>query len=185
MKGLERSGAEALIEEARRRQRRRRFGLGLLVLVVAVTTGTWVTVGDGLGTKPASSPTRPGSCAPRLPPATTKRPGSPVTFLVGQRYGGPSVLAPFDPVTGRPGRITVGWISAIAPGGGEALGLDTNEDLVYPVDLTDDHVGKAIQVGRAPVGVAFSPDGHSAYVANAPCEPAVLGWSSRALDSGS
>jgi DNA-binding beta-propeller fold protein YncE len=76
-------------------------------------------------------------------------------------------LAPFDPVTGRLGRITVGWISAIAPWGGEALGLDTNQDLVYPVELTDDHVGKPIRVGHSPVAVAFSPDGHTAYVANA------------------
>jgi DNA-binding beta-propeller fold protein YncE len=45
--------------------------------------------------------------------------------------------------------------------------LDTNQDLVYPVELTDDHVGKPIRVGHAPVAVAFSPDGHTAYVANA------------------
>lgn len=57
--------------------------------------------------------------------------------------------------------------SAIAPGGRNALGFDVNRDLAYRLDLTNGHTGKPIRVGHAPVAAAFTPDGRTAYVADA------------------
>jgi hypothetical protein len=77
-------------------------------------------------------------------------------------------MTSFDPVSGRVGKAILGiWSIAVAPGGHVALGIDTSADLVVPVDLANGHVAHAIRVGRAPVAVAFTSDGRSAYVADA------------------
>jgi DNA-binding beta-propeller fold protein YncE len=81
-----------------------------------------------------------------------------------------TVLIPLDPVTSQIGAPIVvpaqGGV-AIAPGGRLALLLDPVSDLLYPVDLPDGQVGRPIHVGSRPASVAFSPDGTTAYVADA------------------
>jgi YVTN family beta-propeller protein len=56
---------------------------------------------------------------------------------------------------------------AISPDGRKAYMTDPSDGLVFPIDLTTAPatVGAGINVGGNPEGVAFSPDGTKAYVA--------------------
>ena len=161
--------AEALIEEARLRQRKRRLFVGTIVLVVAVASGVWVASNGGPGSviKPASSSNKPGHAKSPTPTASRRTPTASVYFT-GVRYGGPSVLASVNPVTGRLGKtIIVSGTIGLVPGIHEALVLScANINRVCPVDLANGHVGEPIRVGLAPVAVAFSPSGRIAYVAD-------------------
>jgi len=90
----------------------------------------------------------------------------PTTYLEGATYGGPAVLATFDPATGHVGHLLKAYVDAIAPGGKIGVSLDTNHNRVELVDLRTGRSGPPIRVGQAPGTVAFSPDGRTAYVVN-------------------
>jgi DNA-binding beta-propeller fold protein YncE len=160
--------AEALIEEARQRQRKRRLYVASAVLIVAVASGVWVSSNGGSAVKLPSTSRKPTHVTSPAPTPSRRTPTTPVYFT-GVRYGGPTFLASVNPVTGRLGKtIVVGGTIGLVPGGHEALALSCPSiDRVCPVDLANGHVGEPIRVGLAPVAVAFSPSGRTAYVADA------------------